>query len=645
MTKITLTNLVDLQNETTAVNAINNNSSIIVTAMDNTISRDGTAPNQMLVPLDMNSNQVVNLPAPATPNSPLRLQDVATLNGGGTIASMPSGGTTGQHLIKRSNVSYDTQWQTPGTGSVTSVGLSLPADFTVTGSPVTTSGTLSASFATTPTGTGALVKAISPTMTTPTLGVATATTVNGNAITTGTGTLTLGTNTLTVSDTGTAVTSGTTIGGDLTGNFPNPTIQAGAITNAKLANSSANTFKGNPATGASVPSDFTIGSLTNKAAPGINDLLVIQDQAAGGALKNVTVSSISAGGAVGSVNGLSGTLTIATAGGNVSASGSTITHITAGGDRNKFRNGTFDIWQRGSSGTTITTAGAYLADGWIVLPTGASVTADRQNSDLSLSYYSLRVTGAASVTDVIVKQRIEGFMAAPLVGQNVTVQAKIFNNTGGSITPTLTVKRANAQDNWGATTTDVNAVSLQVCPNAAWTLVAYTFAANASSYNGLEVAFDFGNNFSTTGKSIQICQCDISATPNLSTGLQTTPPIAEMRPIGIELPLCQRYFQQTTSTTLNNAYASAWAFSTTVVFGYYQFPIMRTTPTGAASAGSTFQALLTAASFNATAISITAYGPSTALIQLTVSGATAGTPGIIRDAGSNNSLFSLSAEL
>ena len=56
------------------------------------------------------------------------------------------------------------------TGTVTSVGLSAPADFTISGSPVTTSGTLGLSWAVTPTGTGAVVRATSPTLVTPNLG-------------------------------------------------------------------------------------------------------------------------------------------------------------------------------------------------------------------------------------------------------------------------------------------------------------------------------------------------------------------------------------------------------------------------------------------------------------------------------------------
>lgn len=76
MPKITLTDLVNLENQTTAVNAINANNAALEAALEKTLSRDGTQPNQMSATLDMNSNQIINLPAPGNPTSPLRLQDV-----------------------------------------------------------------------------------------------------------------------------------------------------------------------------------------------------------------------------------------------------------------------------------------------------------------------------------------------------------------------------------------------------------------------------------------------------------------------------------------------------------------------------------------------------------------------------------------
>jgi hypothetical protein len=92
--KIVLTDLVNLQNETTAVSAINSNNAAIRTALNNTLSRDGTTPNQMTNSLDMNSQQIINLPVPSGSSSPARLIDVVS---NPTIV-IPGTGTSG-HVV------------------------------------------------------------------------------------------------------------------------------------------------------------------------------------------------------------------------------------------------------------------------------------------------------------------------------------------------------------------------------------------------------------------------------------------------------------------------------------------------------------------------------------------------------------------
>lgn len=67
------------------------------------------------------------------------------------VDPVPSGGTTGQVLAKKSNTDYDTEWTTGGgggSGTVTSVAMTVPTGLTVTGSPITTSGTLDVSLTT-----------------------------------------------------------------------------------------------------------------------------------------------------------------------------------------------------------------------------------------------------------------------------------------------------------------------------------------------------------------------------------------------------------------------------------------------------------------------------------------------------------------
>lgn len=155
--KVTLANVGSLIDATTAANTINSNSAAIVAAMDNTLSRDGTTPNQMGANLDMNSNHLLNLPAPVNNTEPLRLQDVALIAGGGIISSnpLPVAGTVGQVLTKKSSTNYDTQWAnqtlTLGAGqvlgsniaanTVTNGNLATVGATTLKGNPTTSSAT------------------------------------------------------------------------------------------------------------------------------------------------------------------------------------------------------------------------------------------------------------------------------------------------------------------------------------------------------------------------------------------------------------------------------------------------------------------------------------------------------------------------
>jgi len=72
MAKLTLSDVTNLENETTAVATINANSALIETALENTLSRDGTSPNTMGASLDMNSNRILNLPAAVGSTEPVR---------------------------------------------------------------------------------------------------------------------------------------------------------------------------------------------------------------------------------------------------------------------------------------------------------------------------------------------------------------------------------------------------------------------------------------------------------------------------------------------------------------------------------------------------------------------------------------------
>jgi hypothetical protein len=110
LAKLTLTDL-SIFNPS-AILAINANNALIETAMENTLSRDGTTPNMMeadldmnsnailnMTDLDMNSNKIFNLPEPVLPTEPVRLIDLqeAIVAGGGLTGPI---GSTDNALVR-----------------------------------------------------------------------------------------------------------------------------------------------------------------------------------------------------------------------------------------------------------------------------------------------------------------------------------------------------------------------------------------------------------------------------------------------------------------------------------------------------------------------------------------------------------------
>lgn len=79
MPKITLPDIGSLANQLSAQAAINSNSTAIENAFDNVLSRDGTAPNEMLADLDMDGNSVLNVADPVADLDAVNLRSVRPL--------------------------------------------------------------------------------------------------------------------------------------------------------------------------------------------------------------------------------------------------------------------------------------------------------------------------------------------------------------------------------------------------------------------------------------------------------------------------------------------------------------------------------------------------------------------------------------
>jgi hypothetical protein len=222
-------------------------------------------------------------------------------------------------------------------------------------------------------------------------------------------------------------------------------------------------------------------------------------------------------------------------------------NIGLGALKNLIRNGAFDIWQRGTSVTYGVAVGvyAYWCDGWMVssiggtAPTVSRVANPRAGAN---TLNAIQIAGAASITNILLAQRIESILAAAMAGKSVTLQAQITNNSGAAITPSLNTYHAGSQDVWTSPVAEVAAASLQPCPNGATTQVSYTFTPAASAINGYMIELSTNAALNTSGKTIIVSEVDLQVTPGLTTGLNSAPPMPEFRLVPEELLICQRYF-------------------------------------------------------------------------------------------------------
>lgn len=101
MAKLILTDIAST-NAGSIINATNSNNSAIEIAVENTLSRDGTGPNEMNAPLDMNSNRIYNLPAAASDTDPVRQAEFQTW-----IDDMDAAVAAAQAAQAAAELSYD----------------------------------------------------------------------------------------------------------------------------------------------------------------------------------------------------------------------------------------------------------------------------------------------------------------------------------------------------------------------------------------------------------------------------------------------------------------------------------------------------------------------------------------------------------
>jgi hypothetical protein len=248
----------------------------------------------------------------------------------------------------------------------------------------------------------------------------------------------------------------------------------------------------------------------------------------------------------------------------------------AGGYLSKLRNGTFDVWQRGTSFSAPASA-TYVADGWIIGWAGAAPAivqrlAMSAAGPLTAGASEIQIQGAAGNTFIQLMQRIESYVSAQL-GNGVTVTFSCWAYCVLAVTPQLSVMYPSTADTAPWTNSIIANQPLQPMAAATWTRLAYTFAIPAGqALNGLQVVL-ITNPTGLTSGSFYCTSADLRATPGLAVGLQANPPPPELRPIHEETIFCQRYYQR-------HGYLYGFAPSATqIAVNWTPLVLMRINPT------------------------------------------------------------------
>jgi len=278
----------------------------------------------------------------------------------------------------------------------------------------------------------------------------------------------------------------------------------------------------------------------------------------------------------------------------------TSTGITQNGDnispvqsfRNKIINGNFDFWQRGTTGTS-----GYVADRWFNNVVGSTAAISRQSFTLGQTdvpnepsyFHRVVVTSVAGASNYgILTQPIESvrtfagqtatlsFWAKADASKNIVVEFVQSFGTGGSPSSTVDaigVTTCALTTSWQKFTITANIPSIS----------GKTLGTNNNDYLASSFWFDAGSDFNARINSLgqQSGTFDI-AQVQLEAGSVATP--FEMRPLGTELALCQRYYQGNKSDNTTGDYGNSifrGQSSSTGNF-YYWMPfstIMRAIPT------------------------------------------------------------------
>jgi microcystin-dependent protein len=236
--------------------------------------------------------------------------------------------------------------------------------------------------------------------------------------------------------------------------------------------------------------------------------------------------------------------------------------------RNKIINGAFDVWQRGTNFPNVA-ALTYTADRWAVFSDGTGNLSVQQTAVsaadqpvLNTDYVAAITKGGVPTSAQNIFQRVEGLRN--FVGKTFALSLRAYG------TGTLNVRFLYSVNGSAGPFTTISTVGVPI--TADWTVLRTAQVAvpivDCTPNSIFQVGFDFQS--TTTGTTFL-------ANVQLEESVIATP--FERRPRGMELALCQRYYEQSLALTGTAGARGLIAFASTATQGFYFIVPKRVTPT------------------------------------------------------------------
>lgn len=319
--------------------------------------------------------------------------------------------------------------------------------------------------------------------------------------------------------------------------------------------------------------------------------------------------------------------------------------------RNRIINGDFNIWQRGTTGTT-----GYVADRFSTFVSTTTASISQQTftpgtapvSGYEGAYFIRQVvtSGGTASSRCLFEQKMEDVRT--YAGQTVTASFWAKADAAKNISLEIT------QQFGSGGSAAVNTFVAKQAITTSWVRYSFTFTIpsiagktiGTSSLTSLIFWLDAGSDWAARTGSLgnQSGTFDIWGV-QLEAGSTASPFQTASGSIAGELALCQRYYTRTTSESLYAAVGLATTYSTTNANSIYSYPVtMRVAPTAVdysnlQVAGNGFGGTITTITLSSY------YNKQFVILDIVGTGFTANLPAYIRANNSLTSYLGFSAEL